>query len=63
MEEVCEVQWSEIAEHGEDVGSCTPATRGKIKDSCKVSCNQPCGGKYIKIYRLKWYERKHQSRI
>ena len=49
VKEVCEVQWNEIAEHSDDVGSCTPATRGKIKDTCKVSCNEPCGGKYIKI--------------
>ena len=41
LEDVCDAPWEMIAEEVDDI-SCTSNTSGTFKDTCKVTCNNPC---------------------
>ena len=48
-EDICNTPWDMIDDEIEEI-SCASNTIGCFKDTCKVSCNQDCGGR--KIYSI-----------
>ena len=46
---ICDFPWKEFQNPG---WSCTIDTIGKIKDTCKISCNDPCVGLLISQYAI-----------
>ena len=50
-EDVCEAPWTMIADEVDGI-SCTSNTNGNFKDTCKVSCNESCGGSVFITFDL-----------
>ena len=42
--------------------SCASNTIGSFKDTCKISCNQECGGRKCIIF-INWYRYDHNKRF